>query len=200
MKSKLNNKFYAIKRLPVKKDISNDFIRETNIMIQLNHMNIVRLYGYFQGYEKIEKLKAIYNTDDNDKNSPYSGEKEDKKMFFLVLDYIPNESLESFCLKHKKIYKAIEQNFIIKIFRQLLLGLKYLHERDIMHRDIKLDNILLDENFNIKITDFGISAVKKDNGNDEDYNSNKIYHNLISKSTRVGHVKFVAPEILRNEN
>ena len=197
MKSKLNNKFYAIKRLPVEKVNTKNFIRETNIMIQLNHMNIVRLYGYFQGYEKIEKLKSIYNTDENDKNSLYYGEKKDKKMFFLVLDYIPNESLESFYMKNKN--KAIEQNFIIKILRQLLLGLKYLHERNIMHRDIKLDNILLDENFNIKITDFGISAIKKDYEVDEEYNSNKIYQNLISQFTRVGHLKFVAPEILKHK-
>ena len=198
MKSKLNNKFYAIKRLPVEKVMSKNFIRETNIMIQLNHMNIVRLYGYFQGYEKIEKLKDIYNTDENDKNSIYYGEKRDKKMFFLVLEYIPNESLESFKKKYKN--KAIEQNCIIKIFRQILLGLKYLHERDVMHRDIKLDNILLDENYNIKITDFGISAIKKDYEVDEEYNSNRIYQNLFSNFTRVGHIKFAAPEIIKHKD
>jgi serine/threonine protein kinase len=40
---------------------------------------------------------------------------------------------------------------------QLLLGLNYMHEHEVMHRDIKSENILLDATGNIKITDFGIS-------------------------------------------
>ena len=197
MKSKLNNKLYAVKRLPVKKDISNDFIRETNIMLQLNHKNVVRFYGYFQGFEKIEKLKSIYNTDENDKNSPYQGQTEDKKMYFLVLDYVSNGTLENYYWDHIKKKEIIDQNFIIKIFKQLLSGLKYLHEQEIMHRDIKLDNILLDENNNIKITDFGISAIRSDEDNQN--NNNKIYANLKSNFTVIGPKRFVAPEILRHK-
>ena len=197
MKSKLNNKLYAVKRLPVKKDISNDFIRETNIMLQLNHKNVVRFYGYFQGFEKIEKLKSIYNTDENDKNSPYQGEKEDKKMYFLVLDYVCNGTLENYYWAHNKKKEIIEQNFIIKIFKQLLSGLKYLHEQGIMHRDIKLDNILLDENNNVKITDFGVSAIRSDE--DGQNNINKIYANLVSNYTVIGPKRFVAPEVLTHK-
>ncbi len=197
MRSKLNNKLYAIKRLPVKKDISQDFIRETNIMIQLNNKNVIKFYGYFQGYEKIEKLKYIYKTNENDKNSPYQGEKDDKKMYFLVLDFASNGSLKDYYEKYMKEKKPIEQEFIIKILFQLLSGLRYLHSVKIMHRDIKMDNILLDENNNIKISDFGISAVldKKDSQN----NINKIYSDLISEFTQVGTINFAAPEIINHK-
>ena len=197
MKSKLNNKFYAIKRLLVKKDIPKDFIRETTFMLQLNHMNIVRLYGYFQGVEKIDKLKTIYV---NSKDKRYQNETEDQKMYFLVLDYMANGSLEKYYLEHQNKGIDIEQNFIIKVFKQILQGLKYLHGNHIMHRDIKLDNILLDENYNVKISDLGISAIYKENNYSEE-NINTSYSNsaLFSNFTRIGPIKFVAPEILAHK-
>ena len=43
MKSKLNNKIYAIKKLHVKNEVYKEFIRETTIMLQLNHKNIVKM-------------------------------------------------------------------------------------------------------------------------------------------------------------
>lgn len=41
----------------------------------------------------------------------------------------------------------------------MLEGLNYIHSKQIIHRDIKLDNILLDENLNCKICDFGVSRI-----------------------------------------
>lgn len=46
-----------------------------------------------------------------------------------------------------------------RIFRQILEALKHCHNRGVIHRDIKPENILLDENFNIKLTDFGFAKV-----------------------------------------
>ena len=44
-------------------------------------------------------------------------------------------------------------------FKRILLGVQSLHKKGIIHRDIKLDNILLDENLHPKIIDFGISSI-----------------------------------------
>ena len=46
---------------------------------------------------------------------------------------------------------------------QLILGLRYLHDSDIMHRDLKLENLLLDENGYLKIVDFGVAQVIRHN-------------------------------------
>ena len=47
------------------------------------------------------------------------------------------------------------------IFRQICFGLANIHCRSVLHRDIKLDNILLDEKGGVKICDFGVSRILK---------------------------------------
>lgn len=62
--------------------------------------------------------------------------------------------LLSYVRKRRKLKEDIAKYF----FKQILSGLHYIHqEKLIAHRDIKLDNILLDSNGNIKICDFGVS-------------------------------------------
>ena len=70
---------------------------------------------------------------------------------------------------HGEIYNFIEeQAFSPEIsryfFRQMLEGIEHMHSKSIAHRDLKLENILLDENFSIKITDFGLTGLIEGNG------------------------------------
>ena len=198
MKSKLNNSVYAIKKIDKnsKKFNENDFFRETEIMIGLYHENIIRFYGYFEDKENINKYKEIYANDSNIQN-----ESKDKEIYCLVLEYAANGSLESYYKNHMKNYPnpnyfvPIEQKLIIKMLRQALEALAYLHIKGIMHRDIKLDNLLLDDNYNIKITDFGISALY----NDQNPLNKDKDKKLITHCTQVGRPDFVSPEIERCE-
>ena len=59
-------------------------------------------------------------------------------------------------------YGAFEEPLVKNFVRQILQGLNYLHERNIIHRDIKGANILVDNKGGIKISDFGISKKVED--------------------------------------
>src|SRR4051794_34881929 len=64
------------------------------------------------------------------------------------------------------LYTAIKSNHMTPVeinccFKQLIMGLDYLHGMGVAHRDIKPENLLLDKNGHLKITDFGVSDVFK---------------------------------------
>jgi serine/threonine protein kinase len=55
--------------------------------------------------------------------------------------------------------KKIEEKGCKKLFLQLMQGVDYLHSKNIFHRDIKLENVIIDDKMNIKIIDFGFSCI-----------------------------------------
>lgn len=74
----------------------------------------------------------------------------------FVLEYIP-DSLENYILRTKKESEFIPIDKIKSIMKQLLEALSFIHSKKICHRDLKPDNVLLDEKLNVKLCDFGSS-------------------------------------------
>lgn len=71
------------------------------------------------------------------------------------MEYINGGNLLSYVKKRKRINEKLAKS----IFKQIILGIKHLQSRLIVHRDIKLENILIDKDNNIKLCDFGIGII-----------------------------------------
>lgn len=71
----------------------------------------------------------------------------------IVMEICAGGDLLNYVRKRRKLKEPVAK----KIFKQILDGLCYIHSKSIAHRDIKLDNILLDGRGNVKIGDFGVS-------------------------------------------
>ena len=78
---------------------------------------------------------------------------EDSKYLFLILEYASRGELFNFLVQKRKINNKEALCF----FQQIISGLEYCHKHRICHRDLKLENILLDTDYNIKIADFGMA-------------------------------------------
>ncbi|KAI0409985.1 hypothetical protein F4802DRAFT_9647 [Xylaria palmicola] len=71
----------------------------------------------------------------------------------IVLEYASGGELFDYILNHR----YLKDNAARRLFAQLISGVGYLHKKGIVHRDLKLENLLLDRNRNIIITDFGFA-------------------------------------------
>lgn len=116
-------KKYAIKAIPSSKlenrRIMDNFKRELKVLYGLSHQNIIKITG-------IEK--TVNNT-------------------YLALEYCNGGNLYEYLNFHKRKFgKPLSEEMVQFVIRQIISGLEYMHNHNIVHRDIKLENILL--NFN----------------------------------------------------
>jgi len=78
---------------------------------------------------------------------------ESERHYGIVLEYASGGELFDYILNHR----YLRDNSARRLFAQLVSGVGYLHKKGIVHRDLKLENLLLDRNRNIIITDFGFA-------------------------------------------
>ena len=122
---------------------------------------------------------------------------QDEEFIYLYLEYCNGGTIKENLDKYIKLaYRPFPEKYIQHLMKQILLGVKFLHDNGIIHRDLKLNNILLkynnDYNLNnlnilsaqVKIIDFNLSYIKN--------NSEPI--------SAVGTLQNMAPSIIHNLN
>ncbi|KAL5570895.1 hypothetical protein UlMin_020492 [Ulmus minor] len=123
----------AVKRLDKMGQGMREFLAEVETIGSLHHFNLVRLVGFCA----------------------------EKSFRLLVYEYMINGSLDNWIF-HRDEEHCLDWQTRKKIILDIAKGLAYLHEdcrQKIIHLDIKPHNILLDENFNAKVSDFGLSKL-----------------------------------------
>ena len=137
VRSKKNHKIYAMKIIDLAKlkkiDEINLMRGEIKVMKSLNSPLTVKYYNHFEIENKI----------------------------YLLMEFIDNGNLCQHYLAHKQFKKAFDEMEIWELLYQSISGLCYIHQNNIIHRDIKHLNIFLTNDMKIKIGDFGFSAIRK---------------------------------------
>ncbi|OAP61850.1 hypothetical protein AYL99_04053 [Fonsecaea erecta] len=104
-----------------------------------------------------------------------------ESLVWLVLEYCPGDELYNYLCKNGPLPVETAQ----KIFTQLVGAVAYIHSKSCVHRDLKLENVLLDKNDNVKLCDFGFTR---------EYEGKANY-----LQTFCGTVCYSAPEMLKGE-
>ncbi|KAJ9679593.1 hypothetical protein PVL29_021501 [Vitis rotundifolia] len=159
-KGKLSNEvLVAIKILNDSKGNGEEFINEVGTIGRIHHVNVVRLVGFCA-----DGVKRA-----------------------LIYEFLPNESLEKFIFSTSIKTHSLGWEKLQEIAIGIAKGIEYLHQgcdQRILHFDIKPHNILLDENFNPKISDFGLAKLcSKD-------------QSAVSMTVARGTMGYIAPEVL----
>ncbi len=132
------------------------FRREIEIMYKIRHPNCVRLFGNF----------------------------EDENYCYFIMEYVPGGNLFSLMASNRNT--GLNIYLVASIMRELVSAIYYLHNMSppIIHRDIKPENVLLTNDSNIKLTDFGWS--------------NYINFEGEQRLTFCGTPIYLAPEMIQN--
>lgn len=108
----------------------------------------------------------------------------DEFNYYIVLEYCPGKSVRD--LIEKTDENRLSESVTKKILNDVIQGLIYIQNRQIIHHDLKLDNFLIGENGDVKIADFGLATIMS--------------HYVQKSATVCGTTNYLSPELLRMEN
>ncbi|CAL9729545.1 serine/threonine-protein kinase Pkh2p [Monosporozyma unispora] len=113
---------------------------------------------------------------------------QDETSLYFLLEYAPNGDFLSLLKK----YGSLNEDVVRYYSAQIIDAIGYLHSKGIIHRDMKPENILLDSEWKVKLTDFGTAKIL------ERSPTSKRYDLLTRSKSFVGTAEYVSPELLND--
>lgn len=153
-------------------------IKEVNVPKSSNNVDEQR---HRKMVEALKREITFMKDFDHENIVQYLGFKADSDSMHILLEYVPGGSLHSILNQTG----PFEETLIKRYSRQILAGLQYLHDRRIIHRDIKGANVLVDNRGVIKISDFGLSKKAE------------TQQLLSNRQSMQGSAFWMAPEVVR---
>jgi len=111
-----------------------------------------------------------------------------KNVHWAVLEYVPNGDLFEHLLQHGLLQQRVAQIYVHQIAQALL----HMHSHGVCHLDVSLENILLDANYNLKLTDFGVARIF---GQSE----SSVFPGITGRN-KPGKLRYMAPEMLAGQD
>ena len=104
-----------------------------------------------------------------------------QKDYNFVMEYAENGTLRTLINRYQENKWRMSSNDLAGIFMDIAYGLRFLHSKSIIHRDVKPENILMTSDYRVKLADFGISKIVGD-----DY---------AQAHTSIGSLVYMSPEV-----
>lgn len=129
------------------------------VLKKLDHHGIIKLYDWGDNGKLTDYRGSVYSN-----------------LVYIVTEYVTGDNI----FKLIKTLRASGEEGARYIMKQMVETLLYLEQKGVAHLDLKLENIMLDDQYNVKLVDFGFSQ----------------YRNINKLKDRVGTPNYMAPEIL----
>lgn len=189
----LNDKLYLIETISpgqsTKVKLCYDKEKENTYVVKMIRPNLTNKILYQDIIEKeatslskIDHPNVIKYIDHDLQGTFISKKRVNKqiKLPYVVMEYANKGDLFDFLKVNKGFYIKVARYY----FKQLINAISACHDKNICHRDIKIENLLLDDKFNLKLCDFGFATEIKDNKSE-----------FISLQGQLGTSFYMAPEM-----
>jgi serine/threonine protein kinase len=138
-----------------------EFQREVSVWYKLDHPNITKCIGATTQIG----ISPLNNSD------------------CVITEYLCGGTLKSYLIKHRK--RKLPFETVLQLALDVARGLRYLHSKNIVHRDVKTENLILDNHGKVKIADFGVARLQASN--------------LSEMTGNTGTPGYMAPEVLESK-
>uniref|UniRef100_A0A8C1H248 Protein kinase containing Z-DNA binding domains n=1 Tax=Cyprinus carpio carpio TaxID=630221 RepID=A0A8C1H248_CYPCA len=173
VKHKIDGKIYALKKVILTRKADS----EVKALAQLEHPNIVRYITSWHGpniWTSNQQRNQVSNS---------------RTYLFIQMEFCEGGTLTDWIQARNHMEKQRTTAEIHKIFSEIITGVEFIHANNLIHRDLKPDNILFGADGKVKIGDFGLVAAQTDQNGDP-----------IERSKRKGTPPYMSPEQKNKKN